>query len=240
MVSVGGRYSNHLHALAWSAKKLGFKSVGLVRGYPSQQLTSTLLDCIEWGMELHFIGHQEYLNRYQDDFWSKWLIGYPSAFRIDEGGWGASAMLGSSMWWEGISRDSQIVVTPIGSGCTYAGLLLSRPSHVDVVGVPVYKDTDNYSSLIAKLLSVGVPQQSIKLWPNFAGRGFGKLDDEQASFKYEFERSTKIQLDPVYTAKTFSALASQLKDDVELREKQIAIIHTGGLQGNRSALSKAN
>ena len=234
LISVGGRYSNHPHALAWASKHSGMKSVGLVRGYSEQPITPTLKDCMTWGMDCHFITNQNYLARYNDEFWLPWLDKYPFSMRIDEGGWGKFAIEGSAMWWQGIPKDVATVVTAIGSGSTYAGLLMSKPSEVEVIGVPVFKDADNYSQLINKLTSMGIARQDINLWQNHAGRGFGKLDASQLIFKSEFEKTVGIELDPVYTTKTFHALAMRIRQDSQLRQQKIAIIHTGGLQGNRS------
>ena len=54
LVSFGGRWSNHLHALAAVAQCLSIPSIGLVRGYPEQPLTATLQDCVDMGMTLKF------------------------------------------------------------------------------------------------------------------------------------------------------------------------------------------
>ena len=233
IISVGGRYSNHLHALAWAARESGLHSVGLVRGYPEQPLTPTLSDCQSWGMTFHFVSHSEYLNRYSDDFWNPWLRSYPSSMRVDEGGWGEMAIMGSSLWWDSIPDDVDLVVTAVGSGSTYAGLLLSKPSNVVVVGVPVFNDSDKYQDLMLKLRNVGIASDDIHLWTGYAGRGFGKLDLPQLTFKTVFERASAIQLDPVYTSKAFHALACQLQKH-PLKNQKIAILHTGGLQGNRT------
>lgn len=60
VLSFGGAHSNHLHALAYTGKCLGFKSIGVVRGEPGVVLTPTLKDCVEWGMELQWLGRKEF------------------------------------------------------------------------------------------------------------------------------------------------------------------------------------
>ncbi len=233
LLSVGGRYSNHLHALAWAGHESGLQTVGLVRGYEAQPLTPTLLDCQKWGMHIHFISHDEYENRYSDDFWAFWLGRYEHSLRIDEGGWSAEAIQGSAQWWRGIDPKTTLVVCAIGSGSTFAGLVLSKPKQVTVIGVPVYRDPDNYQSLVRKLTDVGVAMADIHLWAEGAGRGFGKLNMQQQAFKYEFEKQNDCELDPVYTTKVFHTLAQKLGSDNTLQKHHIAVIHTGGLQGNR-------
>ena len=45
ILSFGGSYSNHLHALSYVAQKMGFKSIGIVRGYHNNHLNHTLKFC---------------------------------------------------------------------------------------------------------------------------------------------------------------------------------------------------
>jgi 1-aminocyclopropane-1-carboxylate deaminase len=44
IISMGGAYSNHLHALAYAGKALGLQTIGLVRGEQPETLTPALSD----------------------------------------------------------------------------------------------------------------------------------------------------------------------------------------------------
>lgn len=233
LISVGGRYSNHLHALAWASRAAGLESVGVVLGYPAQALTPTLIDCQNWGMRLHFVDRQAYQARYDDAFWHKWLALYPNALRLNEGGWSPEGIAGSALWWQGIAADTQRVICAVGSGCTLAGLAIHAPAGIQVIGVPVFRDADNYRDLHAKLAGLALPLTDYQLWTDFAGPGFGKLSPAQRDFSRTFTEASGIALDPVYTAKAFYALAEQLAIESDLGGQKIAILHTGGLQGCR-------
>jgi 1-aminocyclopropane-1-carboxylate deaminase len=233
LVSVGGRYSNHLHALAWACRAAGLESVGLVLGYPAQALTPTLIDCQNWGMRLHFVDRKAYQGRYDDAFWPEWMALYPNSMRVNEGAWSTESIAGSALWWHGIAADTERVICPVGSGCTLAGLAMNAPPGIQVVGVPVFKDANNYRDLHAKLAGMGLASTQYRLWTDFAGPGFGKLSLAQRDFSRTFTETTGIALDPVYTAKAFYALAAQLEIDPDLSGQNIAILHTGGLQGCR-------
>ena len=65
VLSFGGPFSNHLHALAWACKESGFNSIGVVRGELHAQLTPTLRDCEAWGMQLVASTRKDY-RAYQD------------------------------------------------------------------------------------------------------------------------------------------------------------------------------
>jgi len=60
VLSFGGPYSNHLHALAWACKEAGLMSIGVVRGELHRSLTPTLQDCQKWGMKLIAAPRQAY------------------------------------------------------------------------------------------------------------------------------------------------------------------------------------
>lgn len=234
LISVGGRYSNHLHALAWVGQSLGIKTVGIVQGYSNQPMTPTLKDCTHWGMTIHYVDRETYRLRYLPSFWDKWSSLYPDPLCIYEGGWSDEAIYGSRLWWEGITHDTTMVICAVGSGCTLAGLCLSAPDRVTVVGVPVFKDPNNYAELRKKLSAKGVTSSQYCLWDEFSGLGFGKLDEDQRQFGQKFTLDTGIMLDPVYTTKVFYALHMKLAFNPALSDKAIAILHTGGLQGCRT------
>lgn len=233
VISVGGRYSNHLHALAYAANALGLKSVGLVSGYEQQPLTPTLKDCQRWGMTLHFIGREQYKQRNEPEFWADWQQRYIDYLEVREGGWAKESISASRQWWKGVPPDAEVVVVAVGSGTTLAGLAMSAPKDVLIVGVPTYKDPDNYQNLQKKLKGLDIPSDRYQLWTQYAGPKFGKVSAEQQRFTEEFFKIQRVRLDPVYTAKAFYALAQELAEDPILRRKNIAILHTGGLQGLR-------
>lgn len=233
LISVGGRYSNHLHALSWMANETGMTSIGLIRGYPEQGITETLNDCVRWGMKLHFVSHADYKHRYSADFWDPWLRQYPNSFRIDEGGWSPDSIEGARQWWLSIPSETTMVLCAIGSGGTYAGLVKSAPKGVTVFGIPAFLDSLGYPELKEKLCGAGVPPEKIQIWHEHVAVGFGKLSAEQKHFKKDFEQSTGIPLDPVYNTKVLYSLAKQIQNNPSLQLEKIVVIHTGGLQGNR-------
>lgn len=233
LVSVGGRFSNHLHALSWAGHLLGFKTVGFYRSYTGQELTPTLRDCLNWGMTLHAISPQQYQARDTEAFWSLIENQYPQSAYIREGGWSADAIEGSSAWWQSIPKSAKTVVLPVGSGTTMVGLLANAPENVRVIGVPVYRDPDGYQALHERLSIHNRNQTRFELWGGYAGKGFGRSNSNLIQFAEQFERQSGVKLDLVYNAKSFYALFERLmQNDVAVSEG-VAILHTGGLQGLR-------
>lgn len=231
LVSVGGPYSNHLHALAYAGHRWGFRTLGVVRGPEPEAWSRTLKDCVEWGMTLRFINRTDYADRHTEAFAERWRDEFPGAHFIAEGGWSNEAIQGSASWWQLAGRDLDFLVCPVGSGTTLAGLIQSAPTRCRVIGVPVYRDPDDYADLHRKLTDLGIAREHYDLWTGHAGRGFGRSNDDERRFADRFEPENGYELDPVYTRKTFLALASRLDREPALRRGRIGVLHTGGLQG---------
>ena len=60
IASFGGPYSNHLVALAYSAKLVGLKSIGYVRSNVGEPITPSLQEAIEYGMQLVYLGRTHF------------------------------------------------------------------------------------------------------------------------------------------------------------------------------------
>lgn len=233
LISVGGAYSNHLHALAYAGHVLGIRTAALVRGPEPAVWSATLVDCQRWGMSLTFIDRDHYRQRGTDVF-ARWACeSLEQALFIPEGGWSTLAVAASAHWWRLTGTDLDALICPVGSGTTLAGLARSAPSQTRVIGVPVYRDPEDYAQLRNRLTEAGVAPNQYELWTGFAGRGFGRLDHRQKVFMESFEHRERLLLDPVYTAKTFHALDQRLQLDKVLSWQRVGILHTGGLQGRR-------
>ena len=59
LLSFGGGYSNHLHALSYAASNHGFSSIGVIRGKEIYK-NPTLSFCLQQNMRLEFIDRLSY------------------------------------------------------------------------------------------------------------------------------------------------------------------------------------
>ena len=87
IVSFGGKYSNHLHALSYVSKQLKIQSIGVVRGREEKKLNHTLSFCVENDMKLIFIDRSSYrTNKYDKNFLEKIKINQGDFYLLPEGG----------------------------------------------------------------------------------------------------------------------------------------------------------
>ena len=242
LLSFGGAYSNHLHALAALGQMLGIATVGIIRGEPGANLSPTLIDLQSRGMRLHFVSRTHYRLRSQPSY----IAGLLSALGLDtrtlvvpEGGdaeLGERGLFALGQYLAGSPWHA--IYCACGTGTTLRGLALGMLNSKHTVlpslyGVSALKSNDSIYASIQASFS-GDSRLNWGLTNQYHGGGFAKLTKHLLGFKQDFEQETGLELDRVYTLKLFSALAAQLRAGFIARGQKIVVIHSGGLQGNRS------
>ena len=253
LVTCGGVQSNHCRATALIAAQLGLHchlvlrsdgdSVSTTGNFLMDQLagaTYEILPSTQWGR-----GVKEAFSRVEA---SCLQTGRP-ALLIPTGGsdslgvWGyiaAAEELGNDLREAGIERAAVALAT--GSAGTQTGLTAGALLHelpVSVVGYAVCDDSDWFNARVCADWRASVlrwPQlPDIALAPltrdHSVGPGYGKADPAIYALITELTRLEGIPLDPVYTAKAFHGLITDIEaghyDDVD----DIVFVHTGGVFG---------
>jgi 1-aminocyclopropane-1-carboxylate deaminase len=231
IISMGGVYSNHLHALAYTGKVLGLKTIAYIRGEAPAVLTPTLIDLKTWGMELRFISRTDYrqLRYYKGCFDLPGL--QPHQYWLPEGGAQALALLGVAELVEEIKVDYDWLCTPCGTGATLAGLISATPNNVSILGFAALKNAGFLNADVSSLLKQNKSNWHINLDYHFGG--FASTTPALLSFMSAFETKTTIQLEAVYTGKMMYALYDLINQGYFSAGQRIIAVHTGGLQGDR-------
>ncbi len=231
IISMGGAYSNHLHALAYAAKVMGLKTLGFIRGERPEMLTPTLSDIQNWGMELKFVSRSNYrlLRQYKgcDDL--PGLI--PGQYWLPEGGAQVLALKGVRELVNEIDVAYDIICAPCGTGATLAGIIDAVPEQKSVLGFAALKNAGFLQSDVESLLPQPCSNWQINLDYHFGG--FATTTTELMAFIADFEFKTGIPLEPVYTGKMMYALYDLIEKRSFKPGQRIIAIHTGGLQGKR-------
>ncbi|PID43104.1 MAG: hypothetical protein CSB48_07360 [Proteobacteria bacterium] len=258
VMSFGGAHSNHLHALAGVGKRFGLPVMGFVRcqgGRLADPLSETLIDCQRWGMVLKPLTWSQYRLRYSPAFCSALSAKYPDYFLIPEGGSNPAGVKGVVEMLHTVGlHDYDYVVCPTGSGGTLAGVASaiaepgSQAGYVDkkvkALGISALKGLEGkLEKTVAGLLDeyaceagqVPAGAGSWRVLHDFHCGGFGKVSRPLISFKDSFQARFGIELDLVYTAKMMYAVSKLLDRQEFPSGSRILVLHTGGLQGNRTA-----
>ncbi len=68
IITFGGAYSNHIHAVAGLGQELGIKTIGIIRGNELEnksKWSKTLLSANKMGMQFHFVTRRDYREKEQ-------------------------------------------------------------------------------------------------------------------------------------------------------------------------------
>lgn len=242
VLSFGGAYSNHLHALSAAGKMHGFKTIGVVRGEPAEPVNATLTFARQQGMELYHVARADYKLKSSADFLARLRERYGDFFLIPEGGANIAGVQGCAdinelLNWSAppaaatSSSSERVVALACGTGTTLAGLLLGRRDDYRILGVAALKGGFLENDVRAALQSCGVADPgNWRITQEWHGGGYARFSPELLDFIRGFQHRTGVPLEPVYTGKLLLGLYRMLERGEFPRGTEIIAIHTGGLQ----------
>ncbi len=262
VASMGGMYSNLLHALSYLCYRLGWQLDLLVRGHPQQKLTPALMDAVKWGARLNYINRENFRKLRssppdldKDVFW------------IPEGGFHELSLKGTAESIMELPGYYDYIVMATATGASLAGIscgIQKRKLNTRVIGISVLNNASQLRNDIAMMLhqcsaydertaftqdavSAGAPLIDVPLTDvpltgsqmpivvsGFEFGGYAKKNDTLIQFIAEFESDYDIPLEPVYSGKSFYATCELIKQGFFRKGSKILLIHCGGLQGKRS------
>lgn len=231
ILTFGGLYSNHLSATAGAARAYGLSSIGIVRG--DRQITGTLQQCHDMGMELYFISREEYKQKEDSEFLATLSeqLGHP--YIIPEGGANELGRLGSERIELEIPDGYTHVCVSVGTGTTFTGLRNALDPKIQLLGFAPMKQGAYLVEEIRPHLKAG-QDVNWQIIDEYHFGGFGNSNDKLIDFMNHFYKINRVPLDVVYTAKMMYGIR-QMKDSGYFPvDARVLCIHTGGLQGNVS------
>lgn len=234
IISFGGAFSNHIHALAYACKVNNFNCIGIIRGEQKYQDNFTLSWARHWGMQLKFVDRKTYKLRTDNNYLQDLMLQYPHAMIIPEGGSNTLALEGVGDVITELANqvDYDYLLTPVGSGGTLAGLIKADNNKHKILGIAVLKQQGYLADEVNALLSKDHGRfDNWQILNDFHYGGYGKYKTEDANRILEFINSTGIPLDPVYSGKMVLALFDLIVQDYFPENSRIVLLHTGGIQG---------
>ena len=238
LVSFGGAWSNHLHALAAVGAEQGFETIGIVRGDDDVAETAMLVDARAWGMEIVKVSRAEYRRRFEESYLDEIRRRFAPCLLIPEGGANTEGVRGCMAiadMVKAVAPSMLRLVVSVGTGTTLAGLVAGLGQGYDITGVSALKGAADLQQRVGEalqLLDVGPAAQWQILHEDHCG-GFARVNADLREFMLEFERVQGVALEPVYTGKMLYAIHGRLASGEWKRDEPLLAIHTGGLQGRR-------
>jgi 1-aminocyclopropane-1-carboxylate deaminase len=231
ILTFGGAYSNHIVATAAAAEKIGLKSIGIIRGEKPLVLSPTLVQANELGMELVYCSRTEYREkRIPETVTSR----EKNLYIIPEGGRGHLGMLGAKeILLQNKTTEYTHILSAVGTGTTLAGLAAASTDRQHIIGISVLKNNFSLKAEVEELLP---PDKinNVSILHDYHFGGYAKRTEELIHFMNDFFRETAIPSDFVYTGKMVYAVMDLASKQFFPPGSKILLVHTGGLQGNRS------
>lgn len=237
IVSFGGGFSNHLHALAYCCHQLGIQFTAIVRGDYSNNLSPMLQDLLNWHVNIQYVSRLTYKQRTEANYLYALQNTYPKALIIPEGGSQQQALQGVMDVVHELDQDYDYIVAPVASGGTLAGLINGVaeicPS-TKLLGIGVLKGPEYLEQLVTSLLPKNLPNPTNwHINHDYHCGGYAKSTLELTRLCSDFYQQTNIKIEPVYSGKLFFALRSLIANQYFPSGSRILALHTGGLQGAR-------
>jgi len=234
IVSFGGGYSNHIHALAYACHQAKIKSIGLIRGEAQYANNFTLTCAKKWGMQLQFVDRKTYRRRQEKDFLDELEAQYKDYFIIPEGGTNHLALPGVAEICYELNNQTQFdtLITPVGSAGTLSGLIVGDKNKHNIIGIAILKQAEYLLKDIANILPPSALQYNKwQLMTDYHCGGYAKFSQEALMELRDFINKTQIPFEPIYSGKMILALLDLVKKNTFPKGHRIVLLHTGGLQG---------
>lgn len=233
LISFGGAYSNHIHALAYAGKKYNFQTVGVIRGDElgvdlknTLATNDTLRFAMECGMSFEFVDRQNYRDNKQDIF-NTLSLKYQDSYMVPEGGTNGLAIKGCKEILEETDKTFDYIAVAVGTGGTISGIVNSAENHQMVIGFPSLK-----GSFLEEVVRTNtIADRKWSLINDYHFGGYAKINEKLISFINHFYQQTQIPLDPIYTGKMMYGIIDLMQRDFFKPNSRVLAIHTGGLQG---------
>jgi 1-aminocyclopropane-1-carboxylate deaminase len=260
LLTFGGAFSNHIHAVAAAGQLFDFETIGVIRGEKSKNLSPTLRFAEACGMDLRFVSRTDY--REKEVLMNALRTQISDFYYLPEGGTNDLALLGTAeivgeieQQLDGTAPD--YICTACGTGGTIAGIISAASPSTHVLGFSALKG-DFLQQEVTNLLKMpkntfyteGSPlddfetknrqenerrdnsdKQNWSINTDFHFGGYARWTPELMDFINNFKQKHGIQLDPIYTGKMMFGIYKLIEKGYFPENSTIVAVHTGGLQG---------
>lgn len=241
LLSFGGAFSNHLHALACAGHHWGVPTIGVVRGEPAAAMNPTLQDCRNWGMQLEFVSREVYRHKENPEWLASLSARHGDPLIVAEGGSSAAAVRSCGEIWSTHPQAKQhdVLFCALGTGATAAGLIAAKPSHLRVVVVPALNvSADTARQMVSSQLQVAGLTDPGGWHVCTVALRYGALSRELGALHQQAQTRWGITFDTLYTLRMLQACQRQLLGGQIEPGTRVLLLHSGGVQGVRGHAAK--
>lgn len=232
IVTFGGAFSNHLVATAVACQRNNLLSTGILRGEKTFPENDSINQMKAAGMQIIYASREDYKNK--DQLITHFLFSNSDYYYVPEGGQSDEGIRGAGEILSCAGTDYTHIICSVGTGTTLAGLINASSDYQQVIGIPALKIQDIDSNNIVSFIQSHTNKTNYTLLYDYHFGGYAKKTGELISFMNEFFVNEQIPTDFIYTGKLFYAVSDLISNNFFSPHSKLLVIHTGGLQGNRS------
>ena len=247
ILTFGGRFSNHLLAVAQASHASGIATAGVVRGTDNRGTSGVLDECRQLGMQILAVGTKDYpLLQRMDAGDLKMKLGLNSPpYVIPEGGTSSLAIEGVGRIIDEIADPGSYayIICAVGTGGTAAGLawgLAQRPELQlpKVLAVAILKGyahlPEQGQSALRKQAGDAAAKRILSRHLEFDGSApwgrYGKPPASVLARLRALQDAVSFPVDYVYTGKALLQLEQLVLAGRFARGSRLLFLHTGGYQ----------
>jgi len=249
LVTSGGLQSNHCRATALFAAQLGLQCHLILRGSEAKTANGNLLLNQLLGAKIDYVSDQAFegLDALYERKAAQLKASGERPYLIPIGASDELGLWGYIQAAKELATDfasAQIkpscIVTAVGSGGTYAGLLVGQALYklaLPVIGICVSRNARFFERKAAidtarwqKRFQSTLDPEPGRLRDDFIGDGYGIAAPEVYRLIAWLAQLEGIILDPVYTAKAFQGLIQMIQQG-DIHGTDVVFLHTGGVFG---------
>ncbi|WP_245645785.1 1-aminocyclopropane-1-carboxylate deaminase/D-cysteine desulfhydrase [Pseudonocardia acaciae] len=228
LLTFGGAYSNHVRAVAAAGRRFGFATIGMIRG-EEQPFNDQLAAAVADGMRLHYLDRATYRAKTAPDVLDGLRQKFGDFYLVPEGGSAPLALRGCSEMIAEIQERFDLVVCPVGTGGTLAGLSAGLTGGQRALGFSVLRGAEYLDDEVAgiQVEAIGKRLDNWSINHRFHFGGFARRKSELDDFIAEFRDRHGIALDWVYVAKALYGLYACVEEGVVGSGATVVFVVTG-------------
>lgn len=236
VVSFGGAHSNHLHALGHLCHTYQQPFLAIISGHYADNPTPTMRDLQHWGTEFIYLDKVAFRQLQNAPNYAQQAWYQQGDYVIAEGGADPQGLTGVGVIVDELQQHYDLIVLPVATGMTMAGIIAAAPKQTQVLGIAVLNAADYLQANVEALLAASGKPLDLAKWQinhQFHGGGYAKVNESLR----QFCQQQTLPLEPIYSGKALWGLSQLALRNPAFYEQKILFLHTGGLQGLRAQKS---
>ena len=229
LLTFGGAYSNHLRAVAAAGRRLGFRTVGVVRGEERLPLNPSLALAARDGMSLTYLDRASYRAKTSPETLAGLARRWGRFYLLPEGGSNEHAVRGCAELPAEIEIGFDVICCPVGTGGTLAGIAAGLRPGRRAIGFSALKGGEFLTAEVERLqrAAFGARLGEWRIECGFHLGGFAKCPATLSAFAAGFAGRHGIPLERVYVAKMMYGLFALVDQGAFAPGSRIVAVVTG-------------